>query len=247
MYLKWLQQFNLLVFEEIDSTNNEAKRLIQSGALDRLVIWSKQQSYGRGRYGRSWNSQEGNLYMSILLPIQCSLAKAAQLSFVMGLCVHDVINDLAKKNKIKLDINLKWPNDVLIQGSKIAGILLESLPEEDSGWIVLGLGVNVEHTPDVENATSLKELGIKSNVGHLLGMVMNKFDYYHNMWSLYGFSKIRQLWLKKAYKIGEVVTITDIKNRISGVFETIDKDGAMKIKIASGEKYTMSTGEIFFG
>jgi BirA family transcriptional regulator, biotin operon repressor / biotin---[acetyl-CoA-carboxylase] ligase len=67
------------------------------------------------------------------------------------------------------------------------------------------------------------------------------------MWTIYGFSKIRQLWLKKAYKIGEVVTITDIKNRISGVFETIDKDGAMKIKIASGEKYTMSTGEIFFG
>jgi len=247
MYLKWLQQYNLLVFEEIDSTNNEAKRLIQSGALDRLVIWSKQQTNGRGRYGRHWNSVEGNLYMSILLPVQCSLAKAAQLSFVMGLCVHDVISFLAKKQKLKLDIKLKWPNDILVSGEKISGILLESLPEEDSGWIVIGLGMNVEQSPDVENATSLKALGIKTNVGQILGMVMNKFDYYHNLWSIYGFSKIRQMWIKKAYKLGDVVTITDIKNRISGIFETIDKDGAMKIKLASGEKYTMSTGEIFFG
>jgi len=247
MYLKWLQQYNLLVFEEIDSTNNEAKRLIKSGALDRLVIWSKQQTDGRGRYGRNWSSQEGNLYMSVLLPVQCSLAKAAQLSFVMGLSVYDVISGLAKKQKIKLDINLKWPNDILISGMKIGGILLESLPEEDTGWVVLGLGLNVENTPDVENSTSLKDLGIKGNVGHALGMVMNKFDYYHNLWTIYGFSKIRQMWIKRAYKLGEVVTISDMKNRISGVFETIDKDGAMKIKLASGEKYSMSTGEIFFG
>jgi BirA family biotin operon repressor/biotin-[acetyl-CoA-carboxylase] ligase len=97
MYLKWLQKYNLLAFEEIDSTNNEAKRLIQSGALDKLVIWSRQQTNGRGRYNRVWQSQDGNLYLSVLLPIQCPLEKAAELSFVMGLAVYDFITYFAKE------------------------------------------------------------------------------------------------------------------------------------------------------
>jgi BirA family biotin operon repressor/biotin-[acetyl-CoA-carboxylase] ligase len=145
-----------------------------------------------------------------------------------------------------MKIELKWPNDVLVNGAKISGILLESLPDIDSSWIVIGLGMNIENTPDIKNTTSMKDLGVKISVGHALGMVMNNFDYYHNMWSMFGFSKIRQMWINKAYKLGEVVTINDMTNRISGIFETIDKDGAMRIQLASGEKYTISTGEIFF-
>lgn len=247
MYLKWLQKYNLLAFEEIDSTNDEAKRLVQSGAFDKLVIWSKVQSEGRGRYGRSWNSIEGNLFLSILTPVNCSLQKATQLSFVMAVAVADVIESLAIKNKLDLDIQLKWPNDVLVNGKKVAGILMEAIPEAVDDWVILGLGLNIEHKPDIENTTSLHEIGIKTSVGEALGMVMNQFDYYHDMWVIYDFPNIRKIWLKKAYKLGQVVTINDIKNRISGVFEGLDKEGAIKIKLASGEEFSYTTGEIFFG
>lgn len=247
MYLKWLQKYNLLAFEDIDSTNDEAKRLVQSGAFDRLVIWSKTQTAGRGRYGRNWVSQEGNLFLSILMPINCSLQKATQLSFVMAVAVADVIESLAIKNKLDLEIQLKWPNDVLVNGKKVAGILMEALPESVDDWVILGLGVNIENKPDIENSTSLHELGIKTSVGEALGMIMNQFDYYHDMWVIYDFPNIRKIWLKKAYKLGEVVTISDIKNRVSGVFDGLSDEGAIKIKLASGEEFSYTTGEIFFG
>ncbi len=247
MHLKWLQRYNLLVFEEIDSTNNEAKRLIKAGALDRLVIWTKNQTDGRGRHGKQWESLDGNLYISILSPIQCELYKAAELSFVLGLAVSDVIEYLAEKSKIKPQISLKWPNDIMLNGAKIGGILLESLPEEDDRWVIIGLGLNIEEAPKSSVGSSLKSIGIRVSAGQVLDLVMNRFDYYHNMWSIYGFTKIRQIWLKGAYKLGEVVTISDVTNRVSGVFETIEKDGSIRIKLASGEKYSMSTGEIFFG
>lgn len=247
MYLKWLQKYNLLAFEEIDSTNDEAKRLIESGAFDRLVVWSKNQKSGRGRYGRNWESQEGNLFLSILTPINCTLQKATQLSFVMAVAVADIIESLAIKHKKDLKIQLKWPNDVLVNGKKIAGILMEALPEAVDDWVILGLGMNVESKPSLDTATSLKELGIKCSVGEALGMVMNQFDYYHDMWVIYDFPNIRKVWLKKAYKLGEVVTVSDIKTRISGVFGGLDKEGAIKIKLASGEEFCYTTGEIFFG
>ena len=247
MYLKWLQKYNLLTFEEIDSTNDEAKRLIQSGAFDRVVIWSKTQTDGRGRYGREWMSDEGNLFLSILLPINCTLQKATQLSFVMAVAVADVIESLSIKHKLDLKIQLKWPNDVLVNGKKILGILMEALPEAVDDWVILGMGLNIENKPDIENTTFLKELGIKTSVGEALGMVMNQFDYYYDMWVIYDFPNIRKIWLKKAYKLGEVVTINDIKNRISGVFQGLDTEGAIKIKLASGEEFSYTTGEIFFG
>lgn len=246
MYLKWLQKYNLLAFEEIDSTNNEAKRLMQSGAFDRLVIWSKSQNQGKGRSGRVWESPEGNLYLSVLLPINCSLEQSAQLSFVMSLAIHDVITSLAIKNNLKLDIKLKWPNDVLVNGKKICGILMESLSEEVKDWVTIGMGLNVEKTPDIENTVSLKDLGIKIGVGEVLGMVMNQFDYYHDMWLIYEFDKIRKIWLKSAYKLRKVITISNISNRISGVFEGVDKEGNIIIRLASGEKIPMNTGEVFF-
>lgn len=246
MYLKWLQKYNLLAFEEIDSTNNEARRLMQSGAFDRLVIWSKNQTQGRGRYGRSWECQEGNLYLSVLLPINCSLEKSAQLSFVMGLALHDVLTSLAIKHKLKLEVKLKWPNDVLVNGNKISGILMESLSEEVKDWVVIGLGLNVENTPDIRNTTCLKDLGIKIGVGEILGMVMNQFDYYHDMWLIYDFDKIKKMWVKNAYKLRKVVTISNLQNRVSGIFEGVNKDGAIVLKLASGEKFTMSSGEVFF-
>lgn len=247
MYLKWLQKYNLLAFEDVDSTNDEAKRLVQSGAFDKLVIWSKTQSDGRGRYGRSWDSKEGNLFLSILLPINCPLEKSAQLSFVMAVAIADVIESLSIKQKLKLDIKLKWPNDVMVNGKKISGILMESLPENVMDWVIIGMGLNVDVKPDVEGSTSLKELGIKCSVGEALGMVMNQFDYYHDMWVIYDFAKIRQIWIKKAYKLGEVITITDIKNRMSGIFDGMDEEGAIKIKLASGEIFPVNTGEVFFG
>jgi len=245
--LQWLQKYNLLAFDDIDSTNNEAKRLVQTGVSDSLIIWAKEQTAGRGRYGREWASIDGNLYMSIMIPISCSLANAAQLSFVTGLAVHEVITSLAKKHNVKIPIHLKWPNDIFIDDNKIGGILLESITHVSQPWIIIGVGLNIDWAPsDIDNTSSLKKYGINISAGHALDMIVNAFEYYNNLWQLYGFDNIRESWIKHAYRLGQVVTVSDTNKRISGVFESIDKTGAMRIKLASGEICVMSHGEMFF-
>ncbi len=154
MTLTWLQKYNLLTFDTIDSTNSECRRRTKAGGLSNTVIWAKNQTAGRGRYGRQWGSKEGNLHMSILMPISCELMEAAQLSFVTGLAVHEVIESLSKKSNIKVPLYLKWPNDIFIKEQKIGGILLESLISNNQQWIIIGLGLNIEHVSNISNASS---------------------------------------------------------------------------------------------
>ncbi|HIP78799.1 MAG TPA: biotin--[acetyl-CoA-carboxylase] ligase, partial [Kiloniellaceae bacterium] len=129
--------YRLVQLEEIDSTNSEAKRRADEGAEDGTLIWAKRQTAGYGRQGRGWDSDQGNLFLSLIVRPDCRLEQAAQLSFLTALALGDAVGSVAPP---MIEVTYKWPNDVLFNGRKGAGILLESKggPDGSVDWLVIG-------------------------------------------------------------------------------------------------------------
>ncbi|MFZ2469026.1 MAG: biotin--[acetyl-CoA-carboxylase] ligase, partial [Parvibaculum sedimenti] len=153
---------SLRAFAEIDSTNEEAKRLGEAGEPGPIWITAERQTAGRGRRGREWVSPSGNFMGTLLLRPQANPRKAAELSFVAALAVHDAVDGLLSP-ALRPDLKLKWPNDLLHGGKKLAGILLESsgIAGGELAWLAIGIGINLAQYPEgVEYpATSLAALG----------------------------------------------------------------------------------------
>lgn len=164
MRLAWLKKYSLLMFNQVDSTNTEALILAKSGVIGNFVIWAREQTGGRGRQGKHWESLTGNLHFSILLENPSSLSDCPQLSFVAANAVLDAIRMLALDKKLDLNLKLKWPNDVLINGKKVAGILLEAINIYGKSYVVVGIGVNVASYPENVDkpATSLHKEGVNN-------------------------------------------------------------------------------------
>ena len=248
MQLNWLKNYSLLTFETVDSTNSEALRLASSGASGNFIILSREQTGGRGQKGREWVSIAGNLHASILLDSKSDPKKHPQLSFVIANAMYESIAALAAKHKLSLNIELKWPNDVLINGKKVAGILLESISFERKNYVVVGFSVNIMEAPNAlgRPVTSLLDEAIK--FGHpdeFLNILMDKFDKLYKQWCVENnFVKTRKNWMRRAYNLNKVITVDDGVRRISGVFKEIDFNGAMRLKLASGQLYNLVTGEV---
>jgi len=249
MQLDWLQSYNLITFEEIDSTNSEALRIANSGAVGDSVILSKIQTGGRGTKGRYWDSLAGNLHISILLQTEFDIKKNSQLPFLAANAVFETINYFSQQKGIKLNMKLKWPNDVLIDSKKVAGILLESISLKGKNYIVIGIGVNIEKAPDInKNATCIKDWGIEiPSLDTFLNILMGKFNTLYEQWkSDNNFTKTRKTWMKHAYNLNKVIVVDDGSNKISGVYKGIASDGAMLIQLASGQYCSIVTGELLF-
>lgn len=247
MKLDWLERYNLITFEEIDSTNSEALRIATSGVLDNCVVFSRIQTGGRGTKGRHWNSLDGNLHASILLDSDFAPKKNLQLSFVIANAVFETINHFTKLSNIKLDMKLKWPNDVLIDGQKVAGILLESISIKNKNYVIIGFGINIKHAPKIDKkVTSLINEGIKiDNTNDFLNILMNKFEKLYQQWKFdNNFVRTRKDWMRRAYNLNKVITIDDGVRRISGLFKEIDLDGAMRLQLASGQYCNIVAGEL---
>lgn len=245
-------KYKIIKFSIIDSTNNEAKRIVSSGKAVPSVILAHIQTAGRGRYNRKWEHGQGNLYMSVLTPLECHLSKASELSFVIGLATYEVVDTLCNKidtiganDNITNNIKLKWPNDIFIGNHKLGGILLESITHTNQTWIIIGIGLNLQKAP-TKYSVSLKDCGVTIKPDDILNMIIESFQKYKQMWSLRGFSHIRTLWLQHAYKLGNQVNVGDMNSSITGIFESIDETGAMILRLSSGETYNMSIGEMFF-
>ena len=248
MHLNWLENYNLLTFETIDSTNSEALLLASSGVSGDFVILSREQTGGRGQKGREWVSISGNLHASILLVSNADPKRHPQLSFVIANAMYESIATFAAKYKLALDIKLKWPNDVLIGGKKVAGILLESIKFKDKNYVVVGFGVNVMKAPtNIGRAvTSLFDEGIQfQHSDEFLFMLINKFDKLYKQWKLENnFVQTRKNWLKCAYNLRKVITVDDGASRISGIFKDIGFDGALRLQLASGQVHNVVAGEV---
>ncbi len=232
--------FKLARYDVLGSTNDEAKKLAREGAPDGTVIWARKQTQGRGRYGREWVSEEGNLFFSILCREEKPVDTWAQLSFVSALAVRDSIK---KSFPEAVNVGFKWPNDVLVNERKAAGILLES----GNDWLVVGIGVNVESYPRagmIYPATSMKEAGAKGYaLEALLKETTKAFARYCAIWRKEGFEPIRRMWLEGALHVGEAIEVRTAKETIAGVFKTLDAKGTLVLELENGAEKRVIAGE----
>lgn len=202
--------FRLVCRDAVDSTNAVAKALAEDGAEDGTLVWARRQTAGRGRHGRSWTSPEGNLYLSIVCRPGAPIDRLGQLSFVTAVAVADALEPrLPDGHKLQL----KWPNDVLIDGCKVTGILLESAVGAggEPTWVVIGVGVNLAHHPESTDSltppSSLKALGARDiSPESVLEAFAARFLHWRRLWLAEGFAPVRAAWLRRAYRLGETVT-----------------------------------------
>ena len=230
----------LIELETIDSTNTYAKDEATKGTESGTVIFSHEQTNGRGRLGNKWISNKGNLFMSVILRPKVELKDIWQLSFITSLAIYNALKDIVPKTET---INLKWPNDVLINSSKISGILLET--EGSADWIVVGIGLNVKVAP--ENSISLSRMAIKNiDAEKMRDLIYAELESLVTKWETDGFEFVRKEWLKHAYKLGKEVKARINNNKvIIGVFKGVDENGSLELKISDGSIKKINSGEVF--
>jgi BirA family biotin operon repressor/biotin-[acetyl-CoA-carboxylase] ligase len=237
--------YRLVRHERIASTNDEAKALATNGAPAGTLVWARAQSAGRGRQGRNWVSPPGNLYLSLILRPVVPVAVAAQLGFVAALAVSDACLAVAPE----ADIALKWPNDVLLNGRKLAGILLESQASGQGklDWLVVGIGINLATYP-VEldyPATALAAAGADTTPETLLPALAEAFLRRYQQWDdSAGFAAIRDAWLARARGLGQPIRVRLPGDTLDGTFAGLDSDGALLLDRPDGRR-RIASGEVF--
>ncbi len=238
--------FRLIALDTVDSTNDEAKRLAAAGAADGTVVWARRQTAGRGRRGRRWVSEEGNLYCSVLVRPEYPASEAAQATFVAAIAAADAVAAALPPDAY---VTCKWPNDVLVEGRKVAGILLESAAAagEALDWQVVGLGINLAHFPaDAEfPATSLHAEGAPdATEPDLLESFCSRFQAWRVTWRRVGFAAVRRAWLGRAHGLGQPVTVRLERETLGGVFAALDEGGALVLRQDGGER-RITAGDVF--
>jgi BirA family biotin operon repressor/biotin-[acetyl-CoA-carboxylase] ligase len=231
-------------FDAIDSTNEEAKRQARSGAAEGTLIWAGLQTAGRGRRGRAWISPAGNLYLSIVLRPGKSAAAGAQLGFAAALAVADAIAPLLPKG---VRLGLKWPNDVLLDGRKVSGILLESQASDGHlDWLVVGIGGNLAKFPEGVDypTTSLAAARVAVTLEALLEAVAARFEAWYEGWRQAGFAPLRAAWLARAEGLGAPIRVRLAAGESQGRFAGIDEEGALLLDDAGGRR-RVAAGDVF--
>ena len=239
--------FHLHKLEAVDNTNEEAKRLADKGAPSGALVIARTQASGRGRRGRAWSSPVGNLYSSLLLRPTCSLADAARLTFLISVAMAEAV-EIVTGGKVRPDC--KWPNDLMVNGRKICGILLESASNQGAAtdYLVIGAGVNVAFFPDDAErpATSLAALGSPVSVDDLVSAYVGRIAHWLPIWEQDGFAAIRDAWLMRGYGIGKPVVARLPKRELEGTFVGLDEDGSLILREDSGLEHRIGAGEVFF-
>ncbi len=232
--------FRRVAHEEIGSTNAEALRLAETGAPEFTLVTARRQTAGRGRRGKAWTSRDGNLFASIVLRPDRPPATVSQLSFVVALAVGDLLDGL----RVNGAVGFKWPNDVLVDGAKISGILLEG----GQGHLVAGIGINLAHHP-VDTpypATSVLAKGGRADVEEATAGLAAAFQDRYRRWLADGFGPVREAWLARAVGLGREIRVTLHEGKVdTGVFSALDDSGALVLTRA-GTSRKITAGEIFF-
>ncbi|MBT6095187.1 MAG: biotin--[acetyl-CoA-carboxylase] ligase [Rhodospirillaceae bacterium] len=240
--------YHLIALDSVGSTNDEAKRLAALGeaeAPDGTLVWAKQQTVGRGRRGREWSSPPGNLYTSLILRPNVPMARMPELSFVAALAVYDALGSLSGPGH---QVRLKWPNDILLDEKKVAGLLLET---ESAGgacdWVVLGMGLNIGWHPEDTPypATSLRFEGWSTSVDEALEAYAKSFLGWSERWLAEGFEPVRKNWLLRCKGQGEAIEVRLGAETLNGTFTDLDSYGALVLD-CEGEVRHITAGDVFF-
>jgi BirA family biotin operon repressor/biotin-[acetyl-CoA-carboxylase] ligase len=237
--------YRLSVFDRLASTNDEAMRLAFAGDEGRHWIIAREQSGGRGRHQRHWVSPRGNLYASLLLIDPAPIALAPQLGFVAGLSLFEALHPLLNHDPA---LGIKWPNDLVIKGAKLAGILLEASRLSDGRLAcVLGFGVNcTSHPEDLPYpASDLSALGLACGAEDVLEALSLYVLRWLDIWARgEGFPQIRSAWLAHAAGLGGPIRVSVGSEMLNGIFRSIDLQGRLVMALAQGER-SIEAGDVF--
>lgn len=230
--------------DELESTNVRAKELARQGGVHGQVVLARHQSLGRGRLQRQWESPRGGLWMSVVLRPNLSLADASKLTLAASVAIADAFEEL-----FSLRIGIKWPNDLIFNGLKIAGILGEVVGEWNAvQTLILGMGVNAnfprERLSPLLNATTLFEiLKNEVNLNILAATILKNLEQHLISLEKKAFEELRVSWLERAVGLGAEVRILWAEQVIQGIFKGITIDGALLLETEDGEK-SFSGGEV---
>ena len=233
------QPWKTVCIKETTSTNDEAHRFCdKSGRF--VVVRALRQTAGRGRRGRLWQSMEGNLFYSLVL--EFDLEKVGWLVIISALSMYESIKQLISE----ADVACKWPNDILLNGKKVSGILLE---KGEGNYMIVGIGVNIMQAPENPNlsydATSLCREGGTVTPEDFLDIYLQKFDAYLENLQKNGFNDIKQKWLSHAYKLGKEIMIKQDDKEENGFFAGIDDSANLLLRQSKGIKKIFA-GEVFY-
>jgi len=238
--------YRLASYETLGSTNAEALALARRGERGPLWITAQQQTAGRGRRGNQWVSPPGNLYATLLLGDPAPAECAPELSFVTALAVHDAILELAPG--LRDALALKWPNDILCGGAKLAGILIEGERVADKFAVAIGVGVNCLHHPaqTAYPATDLAACGARVVAEALFAALSGKMVERLAQWRQgTGFATIRADWMARAAGIGGEMRVRLSGREFLGRFEALDEQGRLLLRLADGSLQAITAGEVF--
>jgi BirA family biotin operon repressor/biotin-[acetyl-CoA-carboxylase] ligase len=237
--------FRLLELASIGSTNDLARRLAEAGEPAGLFVRAERQTAGRGRHGRTWQSPPGNLYASLLLRPTRPAAEVASLSLVTALALAEAVETLSEG---RIAPRLKWPNDVLVDGAKLAGILLENVAEgRGRAALIIGIGVNVGWAPEADlpyRATSLSALGVPQTPRRVLTVLGASLRFRLDRWERDGFAAMREDWLARAAVLGSQIEVRIGDRIVQGWMAGLDPHGALCLERADGTLELLSAGEI---
>jgi len=229
-------------YDCLESTNNEALRLIASGNVSEgTVVVAGRQSAGRGRRGTTWESPAGGLYTTLLTKI-FDFQVAGQLAYVASLAVRDAVSAHAGTTAT---ICCKWPNDLLLNGKKISGILIEALND----FYAVGIGINLTFVPSAvaDNAISLADIDQLVEPSEILTSVISSFGHWNKVWRETGFSRVRETWLDAAYGISRpIIARFPDGTEEQGTFQGIDEEGALVLERVDGGTQKINAAEILF-
>lgn len=240
----------ILAFDELDSTNAEARRRAEAGETGPLWITARRQTAGRGRRGRAWETGPGNLAATCLLTTRKSAQEASQIAFVAALALAD----LADGQVPPALVTLKWPNDLMVAGQKAGGVLIESGSHTDGGlWLAVGVGVNLSTRPVAAErpATALQNhLGARVakplDAEAAARVLADAFARWLETWETYGFEPVRDAWTRRAHRLGQACTIRLDREAFEGVAEALEPDGALRLRLPHGGVRRITAGDVFF-
>jgi BirA family biotin operon repressor/biotin-[acetyl-CoA-carboxylase] ligase len=243
----WPEGYELVILDEVDSTMAEARRRAPTLTAPTWIL-ARSQTNAKGRRGRTWLGGNGNLAASLVYKPWCSPPQAAARSFMAA-------NALFESLALYIDrecLALKWPNDVLLNGGKVAGILLESASSSGPlvDWLSIGVGVNLAKAPH-DTRTEFPPVCLRGEGGEevtpeeFLRVLAGHFATQEGKLAAMGFPRIREDWLEKAARLGEIVTARTSTREITGIFETVDQAGNLILRV-EGREVMIPAAEVYF-
>ena len=224
-------------FQSVGSTMEVAHELAAEGAPEGTLVFAQRQEQGRGRWGRAWESPEGGVYLSLIVRPSRPQGEIPQLSLIAGLAMAKAI--LQTTN---LFASIRWPNDLLLGGEKVCGILLEA----KNGTAVIGIGINVSTDPSglPEIATSLHAAGAACDPCELTGALCDQFDAWYDVWTKEGFGPIREALRPWIGLFGHPVQLTAGAEQLQGTATDLDEQGRLVVRLDSGIQRSFEMGEV---